>query len=181
MQLEHIFFISQSVAGLAIVVSLVFVGLEVRLSNRESRHRAIEEMLGDYRDVRLQIMANADNAGLWLRGLVEFPTLDPVDRARFVLMAHSIFDNQQSFYLHYRDGRLTAEMYEPQNLHLGDIIAYPGLQAAWDIRKNYFCEVFRTFVDGKIAAAQKQGAAPSLYGERRPTRQPDAAPLSGVP
>jgi hypothetical protein len=42
MTLESMFYISQTVAAFAIVVSLLFVGLEVRHSNLESRHRTIE-------------------------------------------------------------------------------------------------------------------------------------------
>jgi hypothetical protein len=165
MPLEQIFYISQSIAAFAIVVSLLFVGLEVRLSNRESRHRTIEELLADYREVRFQMMATADSAGIWLNGLREFAALNSVDKVRFILMANSFFDIFQTLFLHYRDGRMTGEMYRPQETILADFVAYPGMQTAWDIRRNYFQEVFRALVDDKIAVAQKRGMVPALYRE----------------
>jgi hypothetical protein len=62
MTLENAFYLSQTVAAFAIVVSIVFVGMEVRHSNRESRHRTIEEAIQNYRAGRLPVIENADVA-----------------------------------------------------------------------------------------------------------------------
>jgi len=160
MALEQIFYVCQSIAGLAIVVSLLFVGLEVRHANAESRYRAIEELQQDYRDLRFQIFANADSAGVWLRGLHEFAALNAVDRVRFELVVHGFFGTFQSAFLNYRGGRMTREMYQPQEKNLDDFLAYPGLQSAWSIRKAYFHKEFRALVDAKIAAIPSSGMVP---------------------
>jgi hypothetical protein len=167
MTLEHIFFISQSVAGFAIVVSLLFVGLEVRHSNRESRHRTIEEAVQNYRAARISILDNADVARAWISGLHDFASLDPVDKVRFLLTADNFFNNVQSFFLHHLDGVMPREVYEPQRAVLDDYLGYPGLQTAWGFRKNYFHVAFRTSVEERIAAVRSVGLVPSLYGEAR--------------
>ena len=43
MTLENLFYLSQCVAALAIIGSLLFLGLEVRHRNEEGRHRRNEE------------------------------------------------------------------------------------------------------------------------------------------
>jgi hypothetical protein len=165
MTLENIFYISQSVAGLAIVVSLLFVGLEVRHSNRESRHRTIEEALEDYRAARASLIENVDVARAWISGLHDFTTLNLVDKVRFLLVADNFFNNVQGFYLHHLDGVMPREVYEPQRAVLDDCLGYPGLQTAWDFRKNYFHVAFRASVEERIAAVRSAGLVPSLYGE----------------
>jgi hypothetical protein len=55
-----------------IVASLLFVAVEVRGSNQVSRHREIEELLEDYRGVRMSIATNADVARALLSGLHNF-------------------------------------------------------------------------------------------------------------
>jgi len=137
MTLENMFYISQTVAAFAIVASLLFVGLEVRHSNLESRHRTIEDTLQNYRAARLSLIDNADVARVWISGLHSFTALDAADKVRFLLTADNLFNNVQSFFLHYRDGRMPRELYEPQMAVLGDFLGYPGCQAAWDFRKNY--------------------------------------------
>ena len=77
MTLESIFYLSQTIAAIAIVGSLVFVGLEVRTSNRDNRHRAIEEMLQNYRELRGTVASNPDLARSWVEGLREFPVPRP--------------------------------------------------------------------------------------------------------
>jgi hypothetical protein len=167
MTLENMFYISQTVAGFAIVVSLLFVGMEVRHSNRESRLRTIQDALQNYRAARLSLIDNADVARAWISGLHDFTALDPVDKVRFLLTADSFFNNVQSFFLHHLEGVMPHEVYEPQRAVLDDYLGYPGLQAAWDRRKNYFHVAFRKSVEQRIAAVRSAGLVSSLYGEAR--------------
>ena len=48
MSLEHIFYLSQIIAALALVASLLFVALEVRNSNRERRHGAVRKRIKNF-------------------------------------------------------------------------------------------------------------------------------------
>jgi hypothetical protein len=167
MTLEKMFYISQIFAAFAIFLSLLFVGMEVRHSNRESRHRTIEETLQNYRDARAALIENVDVARAWISGLHDFTALEPADKVRFLLIADSLFGNIQSFFLHHRDGRMPDELYEPQRRFLNDVLGYPGLQAAWDFRKSYFHVAFRALVEESIAAARGSGLVISHYGEAR--------------
>ncbi len=64
MTLEEIFWLSQTIAAVAIVGSLLFVAMEVRSSNQVSRHWIVEELLADYRDMRMGMASNADVASV---------------------------------------------------------------------------------------------------------------------
>jgi hypothetical protein len=164
--LENMFYFSQSFAGLAIVGSLLFVGMEVRSSNQVNRHRIIEELLADYRAVRMGIATNANVARAWLSGLHDFAALDPVDKVIFSLTADLFFHTHESLYMHYCDGRMRRELYEPQRSNMNDFLRYPGLQAVWDLRKHYFHSAYRSMIDDTMATVRTSGANPDLYGER---------------
>ena len=62
MTLESMFYLTQSIAAVAIVGSLLFVALEVRSSNQVNRHRAIEKLLEDYTRTRMSIAGNPEVA-----------------------------------------------------------------------------------------------------------------------
>jgi hypothetical protein len=166
MTLESMFYISQTAAAFAIVGSLLFVGLEVRNSNRESRHRTIEEMIQNYRDTRSVVTVNPDLAAIWLAGLHSFSTLTAVERLRFTVHATNFFSTHESVFLHHRDGRMSREMYEPQHLYLNEFLGYPGLKAVWDARRSFFHPAYRAMVDEGIATAATRGSEPLLYFER---------------
>jgi len=171
--LENMFYLSQTVAAFAIVGSLLFVAVEVRGSNQVNRHRAIEELLEDYRGVRMSIATNDDLARAWLSGLHNFEGLDPLDKVRFSLTADLFFHTHESIYMHYKGGRITRAMYEPQKANIADFLRYPGLQTVWALRKRYFHVGFQSHVEETIAAVRSAGTAPSLYGEgQAPLRNP---------
>jgi hypothetical protein len=76
-----------------------------------------------------------------------------------------VLKTNESFFLAYREGRLTREMWEPEEQHQAEFFGYPGLQAAWSIRRHYFHKAFQRWADDRIAAAQKNEGAPLLYQE----------------
>lgn len=138
----------------------------MRHTNRETLHRTAEESLQRLRDLELEMAADADRAGVWLNGLHDFSALTPVNKVRFLLIAHMVLKTNESFFLAFRDGRLTREMYEPEESHQGEFFAYPGMQTAWDIRRHYFHKAFQKWADERIAAVKKNAAMPCLYRER---------------
>ena len=152
MSLEHIFFVSQIAAALAIVASLLFVALEVRNSTRESRHRAGEEAYQKFREVQLETAGNADLARIWDSGVRDVSSLERLDRTRFLLISHVFFKNWESIFLARRDGRLSHELGETTERMAGDLLAYPGIQSSWSLRKKYFHPAFRAHVDARIEA-----------------------------
>ena len=78
----------------------------------------------------------------------------------------TVLKTNESFFLAFRDGRLTREMYEPEESHQGEFFAYPGMQTAWDIRKHYFHKAFQKWADERIAAVKKNAVVPCLCRER---------------
>ena len=165
MTLENMFYISQTVAAFALVGSLLFLALEVRHRNLESRYRSTEDSLQKLRDVELHICGDAERARVWLIGLYDYAALPPVDKVRFQLTAHMALKANESFFLAYQEGRLSRDLYEPEAQHQADFLAYPGFQTAWDMRKQYFHQAYREWVEEKIAAAKKREDVPCLYRE----------------
>lgn len=165
MTLEDMFYLSQTVAGFALMGSMLFVALEVRGSNHVNRHRIIEEVLADYRDVREAIANNAEIARAWFYGLHDFEALDPLDKVRFTLVADLFFNTHQSIYLHFKGGRMSSALYEPQGLNMADFLRYPGLQKIWGLRRRYFEVSYQSHVDKAIERARSVTTEPHLYGE----------------
>jgi len=164
MTLEHWFFLSQTIAAFATVAAVSFVALEMRNSTHERRHRTIENVLEDLREARRALAENSDVSRIFFSGLHDFAALASVDKMRFLLTAHSLLATHEALFFHYREGHMTREMYEPQEANRSAFLAYPGFQAAWNLRRNFFRKGFQTLVDEDIAAAQTRGAV-ALYGE----------------
>jgi len=164
MTLEHWFFLSQTIAAFATVTAVSFVALEMQNSTRERRHQTIEDVLEDLREARRALAENTDVSRIFFSGLHDFAALASVDKMRFLLTAHSLLATHEAVFFHYREGHMPREMYEPQEANRSAFLAYPGFQAAWKLRRNFFRKAFQELVDKEIAAAQTHGAV-ALYGE----------------
>ena len=167
MTLEQLFFASQTIAGFATCGALVFVGFEMRNSTRERLHRTIEETLQDTTELRNRIAGDSDLARIWFTGLNDLAALTSIEKVRFLLTATNFFSTHDALFAHLRDHHLEPEMFEPHDADLDVFLTYPGLRAAWTIRKHFFSHAFRIRIDGKIAGTTLSSVR-QAYGEEWP-------------
>jgi hypothetical protein len=86
MSLEHINYISQIISTLAVVASLIFVGLQLRQSAKATRLSAYEAAQGRLDNVRQAIMSDPDLAETFSKGLADPMLLDDRQLVRFRLV-----------------------------------------------------------------------------------------------
>jgi hypothetical protein len=86
MSLEHLFFLSQIVASIAVVASLIFVGREVRENTTALQRNEHNSTMEQWTVVRQAIATNRDIAELMTAGLSGERNLDPADKLRLEQM-----------------------------------------------------------------------------------------------
>lgn len=82
MSLEHAFFISQIMASVAIVASLIFVGLQVRDTTTALQRDEHNSTMAQWTVIRMAIARNRDIAELMTGGLSGERVLDRADQLR---------------------------------------------------------------------------------------------------
>ena len=69
--------------AVAVTVSLVYLALQIKNQNRESRRAAADWFMLHWSDFRKSFSENRDLSELHLRGMQVFDELDPVEKLRF--------------------------------------------------------------------------------------------------
>jgi hypothetical protein len=82
MTLEHVFFASQIVAAIAVVVSLAFVGREIRENTQAIQRGEHNSTMEQWTVIRMAMTNNRDVAELVAFGLDESRPLDAADQLR---------------------------------------------------------------------------------------------------
>ncbi|HEY5072305.1 MAG TPA: hypothetical protein VII63_09765 [Caulobacteraceae bacterium] len=102
MSLEEMVAVAQIVGGAAVVVSLFYVGLQLRQNTMQLRRAAGDATLTQNSAFRMTIVNSREVAELWTRGLADEEPLDPPDLLRLealfterVWIAHHHWDRSR--------------------------------------------------------------------------------------
>lgn len=158
MTLESIYYIGQTLAVAAILVSLIFVGVQVRQNSKSMRMAAYQAAQERLDNVRQMIVENADVAEIYDLGLKDPSRLDDRQLVRFRLLLFVAASAMQTLHvLFVQTGIHSAEWrrLEPTTRRM---FASRGGRAWWTLFRHELDPVFARVVDSLIenAAVEEQ-------------------------
>jgi len=153
MSLEQIYYVGQTVAVVALVASLVFVGLQVRQNTRAQR-AAARDSFQSIKTAQLSLLiADRAVADLHRKGVRDLSALDDIDRWRFGAIMMQVFD--QLLVAH----RNREAFGDERDLQLRQMITQPGAIAWWRRGRMFYPRSFQEEVDGWIEKTRDGRAA----------------------
>jgi hypothetical protein len=90
MSLEQVFHLSQSIASIAVVGSLIYLGLLVRGADRSQR-AVMQRGRADLASNAALTVANGELARVWQRGMDAGPTVTREEVTQWLLLCRSMF------------------------------------------------------------------------------------------
>ncbi len=129
--------IAEITGGVAILISLVYVGYQIRQSNRIASAAALQAVLDGYSDrVMDPIIADGEMAELMIRGYMSWDSMSAVEKTRFTIMqAREILHVQNVMQLHEK-GLLGSIDFEAWKAYGAGSLACPGGKEAWKYNRE---------------------------------------------
>ncbi len=137
--------IGDLVGGFAVVVSLVYVGLQIRQSANASRAATLQAFAEQYSDVN-QMITDPAIARIFTKGLDGMSALTVDEQASFASVLSSISRTLESFYIQRRNGELDPGLFDGWFAQYLDLHANPGVGEYWSLRKHHFSPDFVDYV-----------------------------------
>jgi hypothetical protein len=147
MSLEDIYFISQILSALALIVSLWFVGIQIRqntLSTQTARHQSIVQAVADW---SREVAMNTEIANLMAHGSANFEQLDPIQRLQFSLLHVALFRNYENIFYQHAQGAIDDHVWDGWSYRMRATFALPGVRAWWSPQRDSYSDVFRDFLE----------------------------------
>ena len=154
MNWEMISAIGQMLGAIAVVVSLVYLAIQIRSQKQESRNAVINSLTTQFNDFMRSQVESADLCALWLHGLHSFDELDAPSKLRFSSHIGRQLRTADSLYLHFLEGTLDPRLWRGFDRTIADIAAYPGFQKWWPSRKDWYSDEFCALIDDHIKTAK---------------------------
>jgi hypothetical protein len=118
------------ISTMAFVVSVVFVALELRRSNRLTQRAAAQKLVDTRVEYQKYIGSDPDLCELWWRGLLEPEELDAVEWRRFFLITAANHSFSEAIFEDYEAGFLSEQVWELQKRYMKRWFSKPGIQKA---------------------------------------------------
>ncbi|MDQ7018569.1 MAG: hypothetical protein Q9M33_05320 [Robiginitomaculum sp.] len=169
MTLEQAYLIAQILASIAVVVSLIFVGLQLRHNSEQMRIAASTGYYEIYRDHMVGVNSK-EFTNLFIKGFEGIDALDLCERTQLYAFFAVMTRGYQILHYQFRKKVFDKELWENTQNHLADFLLSKAYQEFWLTRRHHFNPSFQAFVDDLIA----NRPAHSLFSETAPQAEVSA-------
>jgi hypothetical protein len=145
--------IGELVGGVAIIVSLLYVGLQVRQGTNASRAATNQAFTVQFSDLILQI-TKPELRDIFWRGIKGLDNLDGSENAAFMALLASIMRTYETFYFERIEGRFDTRMWDGYEAQMIDLYNNKGVREYWAIRKHQFSREFDSFLTSRTTAVE---------------------------
>jgi hypothetical protein len=149
------------ISGIAVVVSLAYLGVQIRQNTKHSRALIQQGRAARIVDTALRLAELRADDGL--NGCFEgAPQASAKDISRFLNVARAVFISAEDSFLQSEEGLLGASALESYKASLRTGTGSPGLAAAWILSRNMYEPKFRAFMDeinGDLSQSASGGLA----------------------
>jgi hypothetical protein len=151
---------AEVVSAIAIVISLIYVGVQVTDNTSATRSATASHANTEFIDWYTHLSSDAETMSIWYRGIREPESLDQEEQLRFIFLLHIILlQYQNNFYL-VQEGTLDRRVLDSITLTLTTIKGTDGFELYWSLRKDLFYPEYKNFIEG-LMYNSKYEASPS--------------------
>ena len=134
------------VGASAVVLSLVYLAIQIRAQNRESRIASMHELVAAQRD-SMRVLLEPQVSEDFLAALQDYQAASPSQRLRYTMSVMIVLKMNQDAYRQRLAGRLDEDLWDGFSVQLADLMANESSKLVWESRRHQFDDRFRAFVD----------------------------------
>ncbi|NIW71825.1 hypothetical protein GWN15_23610 [candidate division KSB1 bacterium] len=139
--------IGELLGAAAVVVSLAYLGVQVKATRETNKQAVLQGLYGKYNDIRQSIIESPELAELFLKGLDHPEELSKSDLFRFMAICETLFMNGEELWLLF-DRKVDEERPDNTMGFLAYFIETPGGKAFWNHPQSQnLTQGFRKFVE----------------------------------
>lgn len=161
MTLSQLADIGELLGGIAVVASLVYLGLQIRQNTRTVRGSTLHQNTDLWTSLFLRL-AEPGTAQAYVAGMSASPDIRPLHYTQFFFICRAMFVAFENQYYQMRQGVLDPETYAAYERSIStQFLAFRGFRVWWQQSRSVFSPSFVEHVDVMIANVEE--ADPGLF------------------
>ncbi len=143
--------LGELIGGIAIIGSLIYVGVQVKDSARAARSAATNDASGSMQSWYQEMGSNRQASEVWFNAMTSSDPLSTHDEFQFMMMMHAVIYAMQNSYLLTQEGTLDADYRDAVSSAILAVKDLPGMDRYWRQRRGLLHCGFAEYVDGLLA------------------------------
>ena len=148
--------IGEMVGAIAVVVSLIYVGVQIRQNTQATRVNTSQAFVQTFGGIMSHQVQEPEFRDIYWRGLAGLSNLHGSELAAFGAWTASILRGWEGFYYQWKAHAFEDPIWSGWSRQFVDAFGYPGIQEVWAIRRRHFSEEFREFVGRELAGKESK-------------------------
>lgn len=165
MELQDLANLAQLISGVAVIVSLFYLAIQVRQNTASMRTENFGRALDRVSAMQSLLFEHGTLARLQSRGVLDPSTLTREERLQFTWWLTEAFGAFEFMFHQAQSGALPDEVWSRWSATTAWWISFPGVQAWWRARPTPFSKSFTSFVDALIRDGQFDSEAANRFGK----------------
>ncbi len=161
MTLEEFNFIAEIIASIAVIASLIYVALQIK-QNTAATHATAAQSFAEADNGFVGLINTSNNlADILHRGAMGLSELKGGELIQFMAFNDAAFMAMHSAYCQWDKGTLDDRLWSSFKHAILGMLAQPGQQEWWQLRRHWYDESFRKYIE---AAAEAESVKPMHPG-----------------
>ncbi len=147
MNWEAIGALGEILGAIAVIGSLIFVGMQIRGNTRASQTAASHNIINSFLSVVKGISDDPEMTRIWTQQTRDISGLSVSDLQRLMLINLMTLKAFEDAFHHHQMGQMSDEMWDGWQTFILTVCSYPGVRHYWEQRKNFYSRSFQAFLD----------------------------------
>ena len=153
------------IESLALIGSILFVGLQLKETRRITAGNAYQSWLDGMIPFFMALAQDPALADMYWRGRNNLQDLEKSEIPRFFYLCVTYFALIEDLYVQNRQGLIPNEVFLPWQHGFQENLTGSGFSEYWKLEANHFAPVFRDYVEGLIGSATESEAKLNAFYE----------------
>ena len=146
--------IGELIGASAVVISVIYLAVQIRRQTSESRLAATRELSTKRTDFMKMALSDEALLRVYLKALRGYESLEGEERLKAAIMFNVLMRNAEQDFIHKGTGHADDPYLESVDRVLSQNVSSPGIQEWWSTTSNLFNHNFQTHVNRLIAESE---------------------------
>lgn len=140
------------IGGLAVVISLIYLGIQMKHNTMSMRSATYQSIVATAAACNVTLTQSKQLARIFRIGSGDPELLDEDERVQFWFLCSQFLDIYENLYLQFHHGAIDSDYWLPRSVSYMELFKSPGFAQNWSERRSDYAVSFREFVDAELAS-----------------------------